>query len=107
MRRTLSIAGPALLVGWAAIAPAAGAQASSVNAAAERECRQERRFDRAEFVQDYRGAGAAALRRCIAEQKAEARRDCLEERREDRAEYRRDYGTGRAAFRRCMLDELR
>jgi hypothetical protein len=52
--------------------------------------------------------GAAALRRCVAEEKREARADCEEDRREDRAEFRAEYGgTGKAAFTRCVKDELR
>ena len=82
--------------------------AKSVNALAKQECKQERRFDRAEFRRDYGGTNAAALRRCVAEQKREARADCHEDRREDRAEFRAEYGgTGSAAFTRCVKDELR
>ena len=66
------------------------------------------RTDRADFRRDYGGTGAAALGRCVAEEKREARRDCREDRREDRAEFRAEYGgTGQAAFTRCVKDELR
>jgi hypothetical protein len=102
------IAGLVLLAAWAAIAgPAHAAQGPAIDTLAEQECREERRFDRAEFRFDYGGTGAAALRRCIRDQKREARRDCREERREDAREYRVEYGTGKAAFNRCVQDELR
>jgi hypothetical protein len=96
-----------VLAAGGAIAPAAEARAQSVHSVAKQECREDRRQDRAEFRRDYGGTGAAALRRCVREEKREARRDCREERREDPAEYRAEYGSGKAAFRRCVIDELR
>ena len=36
-----------------------------------------------------------------------AREECRDERRFDRADFQRDYGTGKAAFTRCVKDELR
>jgi hypothetical protein len=96
-----------VLAAWAAIALPAEAKAQSVDSVAKQECREDRRQDPAEFRRDYGGTGAAALRRCVREEKREARRDCREERREDTAEYRAEYGTGKAAFRRCVIDELR
>jgi hypothetical protein len=112
MRNPLTIVGLVVAVAWVAYAQPASAsqgaaQAVGVNAMAAQECRAERRFERREFQQDYRGTNAAALRRCIREQKREARWDCREDRREDPAEYRFEYGTGSASFERCMKDELR
>jgi hypothetical protein len=106
MRKRLLITVLVSLACWAAAAAPASAQ-SRVDSVAKQECRDERRFDTAEFRQDYGGTGPAALRRCVREEKREARWDCREERREDPAEYRREYGTGKAAFRRCMIDEIR
>jgi hypothetical protein len=117
MRNPLTIAGLVVLVAWAVMAlpanasqgaPAASAaQGPSIDALAKQECREERRFERWEFRQDYGGTGDRAFRRCVREQKREARWDCREERMEDPAEYRYEYGTGTAAFQRCMIDELR
>ena len=105
MRNPLTITGLVTVAAWAAVAAPASAQ--SVTALAAQECREERRFDRWEFRQDYRGTGAAALSRCVREQKREARRDCREERREEPAEFRAEYGDATAAFTRCVKDELR
>jgi len=33
--------------------------------------------------------------------------ECRDERRFDRVDFQRDYGTGKAAFTRCVKDELR
>jgi len=110
MKRSLTAAVlAAALAGTAAIALPAGAagKTPSINALASQECKDERREDRTEFRRDYRGTNAAALARCVGAQKNEARRDCREERREDASEYKRDFGTGSAALRRCMIDELR
>jgi hypothetical protein len=107
MRNPFTTAGLVLLAAWLVPAAPASAQAQTVDSAARAECREEQRFDRAEFRQDYGGTGDRAFRRCVREQKREARRDCREERREDRAEYRREYGSGAAAFRRCVIDEIR
>jgi hypothetical protein len=96
-----------VLAAWAAIALPSEAKAQSVDSVAKQECREDRRQDPAEFRRDYGGTDAAALRRCVREEKREARRDCREERAEDPAEYRAEYGTGKAAFRRCVIDELR
>jgi hypothetical protein len=96
-----------VLAAWAAIALPAEAKAQTVHSVAKQECRQDRQQDRAEFRRDYGGTDAAALRRCVREERREARRDCREERREDPAEYRAEYGTGKAAFKRCVIDELR
>jgi hypothetical protein len=96
-----------VLAAWAAFAMPAEAKAQSVHSVAKQECREDRREDPADFRRDYGGTGAAALRRCVREEKREARRDCREERREDPAEYRAEYGSGKAAFKRCVIDELR
>ena len=63
-----------------------------------RSSRQELRQDRADFRRDYGGVGAAALRRCVREERREARRDCREERREDAAEFRAEYEPARPRF---------
>ena len=108
MKNPLIVAGFILLAVTIAIAaPAVARSAQGVDATAAQECREDRRTDRFEFRRDYGGTGAAALRRCEREEKREARRDCREDRREDAAEYRAEYGTGAAAFRRCVIDELR
>jgi hypothetical protein len=96
-----------VVAAWAAFALPAEAKAQSVHSVAKQECREDRRQDRAEFDRDYGGTDTAALRRCVREEKREARRDCREERREDPAEYCAEYGTGKAASRRCVIDELR
>ena len=106
MKNRLLIAGLLVVAVCVAIAAPAGA-AQTVDSLAKQECRDERRFDRADFQRDYGGTGAAAFRRCVSDQKREARRDCREDRREDAAEYRAEYGTGKAVFTRCVKDELR
>ena len=111
MRTRLIVAGlVTVLVAVAAVTALAapGKPAAGLDAVAREECKQDRREERAEFRRDYGGTNAAALRRCVAEEKREARADCEEDRRKDRAEFRRDYGgTGSAAFTRCVKDELR
>jgi membrane protein DedA with SNARE-associated domain len=107
MRTRLIVAGlVVVLVAVAAVAAVAAPSkpaAKSINALATQECKQDRREDRADFRRAYGGTGAAALRRCVAEEKREARADCEEDRREDRAEFRAEYGgTGKAAFTRCV-----
>jgi hypothetical protein len=103
----LSVGGAAILASGAFAGSAMAQSGSSVAEVARHECRQELRQDRADFQRDYGGVGAAALRRCVREERREARRACRQERREDAAEFRAEYGPGAAAFRRCLIDEIR
>lgn len=108
MRKLLLTAALAAVAATGLSTAPAFAKTATLDELAARECAEERREDRGEFRRDYGGTGAAAMRRCVRDQKADARRDCREELREERAEFVRDYGgTGAAALQRCVRDELR
>jgi ribosomal protein L12E/L44/L45/RPP1/RPP2 len=52
----------------AAIATPANAEAAGIHSAAKQECKQERRTDTREFVNQYGGKGKQALKRCIVDE---------------------------------------
>jgi hypothetical protein len=52
----------------AAIAAPANAEAAGIHSAAKQECKQERRTDTREFVNQYGGKGKHALKRCIVDE---------------------------------------
>ncbi|HWM11491.1 MAG TPA: hypothetical protein VNO82_19190 [Solirubrobacteraceae bacterium] len=106
MRKLFVGGGLAAIVLSGALAVPAQA-APTIDGLARQECREERRTDPNEYRRDY-GSGDGAFRRCVSDQKRDAWRDCREDRREERAEFRAEYnGTGKAAMRRCVRDELR
>ncbi|HEY8465843.1 MAG TPA: hypothetical protein VIL04_03485 [Solirubrobacterales bacterium] len=110
MNRLIILVGLAAILGVGAFAalPTQEAEAISIKKLAKRECREERRTDRQDFIRKYGGTGKAALRRCIKDERRDARRDCRSERREEPQEFRNEYGgTGKAALRRCIKDEIR
>jgi len=78
MRNPITIAGAVLLFAWIAMALPASASQRSAHSAAQ-------------------GASIDSL----------AEQECRDERRFDRVDFQRDYGTGKAAFTRCVKDELR
>jgi hypothetical protein len=87
--------------------PASAEAGAGTKRLAKAECRDDRRTEPAEFAALYGGAGKAALRRCVRDQKREARADCVGDRREEPAEFATEYGgSGREALKRCMRDEL-
>jgi hypothetical protein len=110
VNRLIILVGLAAILATGAVAalPSQDAQAVSVKKLAKRECREERRTDRQEFIRKYGGTGKAAIRRCVRDERRDARRECRRERKQEPQEFRNEYGgLGKAALRRCIKDEIR